>query len=504
MPLSAIIQDQRVIGPDLSQDEWESLKHEHRKGLPVIMSCCGAKGHLRTSKTGLQHFYHARGSPPCTWEHESLAHLEIKNEIYQICKAAGWKTSVEYASENGDWRADVYAQKDDKKIVFEIQLSKIPLGILKERDQKYKQYGLESYWILKNKSKYQLHDNQYFEADLSDIPYIDEYTLTKTKYEVYNKSHFFIPKDVLTIDIDIESRFLNTGIDKKISLSDWINSVLNGKFQSELSKIREDYIYQKNLRKIAQPILTEVYDSHLKLHSHRKDLNRQYAIFKGHSVENFRTIKENFSICYNLRKEINTFFFGKVLSPKVGWKWIKSDYSTYKRQVLLLSNTDQLFEIQKLAKEASEKISEFEKLLSGLTNEIQSNIKNNSQRSSMKVVPTQNIQINFIPEPHEVKSFIQEPYEPGSFIPEPYEAKYKSLRTSPLLIDNKISEIEKNSKFHNPSPREIVKFEANLNLTQNWLEGSDGVKYQVIPGLINMLSKEIAEEFEEQGYGRII
>ena len=88
MPLSAIINGDRVIGPDLNDEEWRDLKLRHKNGLEVIM-VCGAKGHLRISKKGLKHFYHAKNSETCGCEPESIDHLKLKNQIYQICKSEG-------------------------------------------------------------------------------------------------------------------------------------------------------------------------------------------------------------------------------------------------------------------------------------------------------------------------------------------------------------------------------------------------------------------------------
>ena len=59
VPLKAIVDGETIIGPDLSSEEWTKLNVRHRKGLPVRMGCCGAPGHLRISKKGTQHFYHA-------------------------------------------------------------------------------------------------------------------------------------------------------------------------------------------------------------------------------------------------------------------------------------------------------------------------------------------------------------------------------------------------------------------------------------------------------------
>jgi hypothetical protein len=147
VPLKAIVDGEPIIGPDLSEEEWRNLAVRHRKGLPVTMACCGAPGHLRVSKKGMQHFYHAVDAG-CNYAEESLEHLVIKEQIYRACRAAGWETTVEFPAPDRSWIADVYAARDGRKIVFEIQISTISPDELEERDVKYRAEGIESYWIL--------------------------------------------------------------------------------------------------------------------------------------------------------------------------------------------------------------------------------------------------------------------------------------------------------------------------------------------------------------------
>jgi hypothetical protein len=45
VPLKAIIDGETIIGPDLSKEEWTTLKSRHKKGLTITMGCCGAPGH---------------------------------------------------------------------------------------------------------------------------------------------------------------------------------------------------------------------------------------------------------------------------------------------------------------------------------------------------------------------------------------------------------------------------------------------------------------------------
>ena len=361
---------------------------------------------------------------------------------------------------------------------FGILQTKIPLETLKERDAKYRQSGIESYWILKNKDAYHLDDYKGFEDDL-EIPYVDSFFSNEPGCENPNQSYFYLPEDVIAVGLDVEKRLLNCNDDKTVSLNEWINSILNGKYQSNLLKIREEYQYYANLRKIAKPILEEVDNSQERIFSLIHELKRQYAIFMNNPPENSRYIKENFNICYNLKKEMTKFFFGRVLSPKLGWKWIKSEYSFPTVHVLHLKTADQLYEIEQLYKESVVFIDRFEKQLSDLTSEIQSNIR--AEKRSDVSEKTRNEVLKGIADS------APQITPPSESLPhQPVHARTKFFKE-----DKKPTE-------------ELVKFEANLDLPTNWLTSSDGHRYQIIPGLPVSMILNVAQEFEKKGYGRII
>jgi competence protein CoiA len=149
VPLKAIVDGETIIGPELSKEEWADLTVRHRNGLPIRMNCCGAPGHLRISKKGTRHFYHASDTG-CNYHEESKEHLEIKYQVYRICKSEGWETHVEFPAPDRTWISDVYTVKDGRKVVFEVQISAISSCELEERDRKYRNEGIESYWLLDN------------------------------------------------------------------------------------------------------------------------------------------------------------------------------------------------------------------------------------------------------------------------------------------------------------------------------------------------------------------
>jgi hypothetical protein len=60
VPLKAIVEGETIIGPDLSQEEWTTLKSRNKNELTITMGCCGVPGHLRISTKGTRHFYKTR------------------------------------------------------------------------------------------------------------------------------------------------------------------------------------------------------------------------------------------------------------------------------------------------------------------------------------------------------------------------------------------------------------------------------------------------------------
>jgi len=500
MPFSAIVRGEKVVAPDLSNEDWDELKKEHSKGLPIEMICCGSPGHLRTSKFGRRHFYHAKKPPECYWEPETDAHYNIKYEIYQICKSAGWFSELEYRSDK--WIADVYAEKDNRKIIFEVQLSKITRELLKIRDKEYKKAGIESYWLLNNKQAYNLNDYRYFGEIIGELPYVDNYWSSDPDKANPNTSEFFIPKDVIGFDIDLQTNLLNAEIEQNISVSKFVNMVLEDTVRSELSNIANDYDNLYNLRVFAKPILYDLEKLNSKRHEIHHKLKKQYAIFKTNSFENVGELQDNFRNCYACRDEIKRVF-SALFSPKLGWVWMDLYDGDRPFPIFHLRSKEPLLEMQSLLKEVEIHITLFEKLVNGLYCNIELKTKNDAPnvpitRSSYappRISQNDSYRKIHSSTPIRIKSSTATENIPQhEFIPKWLRNHFDGLNPGPKNIDtipNKVRNYD-------------TKFEVFINCKENCLIGSDGMKYQIIPGLPIFLDLETAIEFEKQGYGYIV
>jgi competence protein CoiA len=285
VPLKAIVDGETIIGPDLSEEEWAKLKLRHRKGLPIKMGCCGAPGHLRVSKTGTQHFYHAVDAG-CNYEQESREHLEIKYQIYRICKSEQWETYVEFPASDRTWISDVYTIKDGRKIVFEVQISTISPDDLEDRDKKYRREGIESYWLLDNFLERSKDFASWYDSHLSEeddrlgetIPYID-YSLFDTGPE----NHIFISKGIRSIGLLAKKQTLFTTNNPEIPLAIWVREVLKGNYQKYLEDTSGAYHKKRQLKNLAAPLLIQFREFYQKIicdETFRKKVDSSYRIFK--------------------------------------------------------------------------------------------------------------------------------------------------------------------------------------------------------------------------------
>jgi len=304
VPLKAIVDGKTIIGPELSKEEWADLSVRHRNGLSVRMHCCGAPGHLRTSRNGTRHFYHASDTG-CNYAEESKEHLEIKYEIYRICTSEHWETSVEFPSPDRTWISDVCAVKDGRKIVFEIQISSISPVELEERDAKYRNEGIESYWLLDNFLKRSRDFNSWYNAHLNEdddrpepVPYIDH-----SLFDTGPENHLFVAKGIRSVGLHAKNQTLFTTNNPEISLAVWVRQVLNGNYRNYLEETSAAVHQKRQLKVLAAPALIrfrELYYTIIRDETYRKKVDSWYRIFKTEKpIRNERALQKTFDEMYS-------------------------------------------------------------------------------------------------------------------------------------------------------------------------------------------------------------
>lgn len=149
MPLLALLDGNPMIAADFLLPEWREEKERNRRG-EVEYHCeyCNERMTLATSDRGTPFFRHYPNTQCPNSERETDEHKRLKVAVYQLCKKAGWETTVEAHPPDRSWRADVLATKGDRRVAFEIQLSPISGEWLQERSEKYRAACIESVWLL--------------------------------------------------------------------------------------------------------------------------------------------------------------------------------------------------------------------------------------------------------------------------------------------------------------------------------------------------------------------
>jgi len=346
MPLSAIINGERIIGPDLSDDEWSELKLQSKKGQPIIMTCCGLSGHMRKSKNGLKHFYHAHKSEECGGEPESKDHLKLKYLIYQICKSEGWWVQPEYQSTSGDWRADIYTAKDDKKLVFEVQLSIIDLDELKQREKKYRRDGIESYWILKDYLKIHPYDDPKTVVNGDSCIFVESY-INEGDFSLEREQLFLLKHGIRAIGINLEHHYLYTSDIIAIDISDWVKSTLRGDYENELKKFEITYKKKVELKEMAKPELDKLFAIGQRRFEYEDAMKRIYACFKSNKWEDRLSLQQDIRDMYSSFDTFNKSF-GKTFSSYNGFVWNNYPQSERKYPTFNLESEIQIVSLHNL------------------------------------------------------------------------------------------------------------------------------------------------------------
>jgi len=168
MPLRAYIGNEEIISIDLDEKQWEDLKKLVKSKMTILtLPCCKQQGFLRTSNKGLRHFVHARSKDTCDWKPESAEHLKAKTEVIEACKENGWKAIPEFSETN--WRADVLAIQNEKRIAFEVQWSRQTFVDTDFRQNRYKDSNVRGCWFFRTAPK-ELREHDDTLKALKEIP----------------------------------------------------------------------------------------------------------------------------------------------------------------------------------------------------------------------------------------------------------------------------------------------------------------------------------------------
>lgn len=164
MPLACRDGDKTLYAFRFSREGWADLKRDRAR---LRMGCCDAGAVLKCSKYGTQFFAHARRGD-CTTAPESAEHLLTKDVIARAIEAAGWTAYVEHRHPAGDWIADVLAERDGRRIAFEVQLSHQTIEETQQRHERYLADGIACVWLMRAPSGSSISTAPIFCVDVDD------------------------------------------------------------------------------------------------------------------------------------------------------------------------------------------------------------------------------------------------------------------------------------------------------------------------------------------------
>lgn len=166
MPLSARLGDARLESPFISTDAWTALKQHHPR--PVLS--CGAAAVVKTSHLGTQFFAHLHVPGGDEHKGESREHLRVKAAVMLAARDAGWDTSAEVPADDRSWVADVLAERDGRRVAFEVQLAGQTAEEYRFRQDRYARDGVECFWLVRRLDGYRLREVPAVQVLFGDEP----------------------------------------------------------------------------------------------------------------------------------------------------------------------------------------------------------------------------------------------------------------------------------------------------------------------------------------------
>lgn len=173
MGFLSIIEEKEIYSFTLDDEQWSRLKEKY-KNLNMYMPCCDTKAIPKKNKLGTQFFAHYPSSTCEFSSGESREHQLCKYLILKHLHENGWKVFPEYRGQTPDgeiWIADIYAEKEQSKIVIEIQWSYQSIEETERRQEKYKASGVRAIWFMRTtlKNKWDVLDYQSYELPIFSI-----------------------------------------------------------------------------------------------------------------------------------------------------------------------------------------------------------------------------------------------------------------------------------------------------------------------------------------------
>lgn len=144
-----------IDAAEITPEAWEGMKSASAEDPQLFtMDCCGARAVLKTSLYGVQFFAHY--SNECATAPETQWHVAGKDMVMGELQALGIQGVLEKSGGAGKrkWRADIYFELPGRRVAIEIQHSYLHYRNFLKRQERYRQDGVECYWLVRYENVY--------------------------------------------------------------------------------------------------------------------------------------------------------------------------------------------------------------------------------------------------------------------------------------------------------------------------------------------------------------
>lgn len=201
MPLRALVNEEEVVAPLISESDWGALKQRVRGSSDAVrLPCCDAPGFLRTSKLGTRHFVHKRAGG-CHGSGETMQHLWAKAEVLKACADAGWQARPEVVGDG--WRADVLAERGKARVAVEVQWSRQDQDVSRFRQDRYAASGVRACWLLRGEQP---------ETASKELPVFEMRAGTDDPVSVWHHGQEFTVREFVRMLLEGQVRFAATTV----------------------------------------------------------------------------------------------------------------------------------------------------------------------------------------------------------------------------------------------------------------------------------------------------
>ncbi|WIB65291.1 hypothetical protein [Curtobacterium sp. MCBD17_040] len=163
MPLTAHLDGTDLVAPLVPAEEWQAMKG--RVPRPVL--ACGMEALAKTSVLGTPFFAHKVACVDFEHKGESPNHFRVKAALVEAATTLGWTARPEVRAADGAWVADVLAERDGRRVAFEVQLAGQTADDYLHRQRRYERDGVECFWLTSRANTRHLEGVPALHIDLS-------------------------------------------------------------------------------------------------------------------------------------------------------------------------------------------------------------------------------------------------------------------------------------------------------------------------------------------------